>query len=84
MQIIQQTDEEKLAMYMKLSKEELAKMLIECNRILASGTISYVYNPTNSGFSPIRVIPYQEPKICDCKLKDTSTGPFMCHAMCQH
>jgi hypothetical protein len=34
MQVIEQTQEEKLKMYMKFSKVELAKMLIECNRIL--------------------------------------------------
>ena len=33
-QIIEQTDEEKMAMYMGLKKEKLAKMLIECNRLL--------------------------------------------------
>lgn len=27
---------------------------------------------------------YQEPKTCDCQLKDLSTGPFMCHGMCKH
>ena len=32
--IIEQTDEEKLAMYMKCSKTELAKMLIQCNKII--------------------------------------------------
>ena len=32
--IEEQTDEEKLAMYMKCKKKELALMLIECNRIL--------------------------------------------------
>ena len=34
MQIVKQTTKEKLKMYMKCSKLELAKMLIECNRIL--------------------------------------------------
>lgn len=36
MQEIEQTDEEKLKMYMGCSKAKLAKMLIECNRILRS------------------------------------------------
>ena len=31
-QVVEMTDEEKLKMYMKLSKEELAKMLIEANK----------------------------------------------------
>lgn len=36
-QAIHQTDEEKLKMYMEnCTKEQLAKMLIECNRILNS------------------------------------------------
>jgi len=34
MQIVEQTHEEKVAMYMKLPKEELIEMLIECNNIL--------------------------------------------------
>jgi len=34
MQIIEQTPEEKMAMYMKCTKKELCSMLIECNRIL--------------------------------------------------
>ena len=34
MRIVKQTDEEKLAMYMKCKKKELAKMLIECNKLL--------------------------------------------------
>lgn len=32
--ILEQTHEEKTAMYMKLTKKELVKMLIECNRLL--------------------------------------------------
>ena len=36
MQIIQQTDEEKMAMYMKLPKKEIIAMLIQCNKILDS------------------------------------------------
>jgi hypothetical protein len=34
MQIIEQTDEENLAMYMKCEKQELAKMLIQCNKLM--------------------------------------------------
>jgi len=33
-QIIEQTDEQKMAMYMKLEKEELASMLIQSNKTL--------------------------------------------------
>jgi len=35
-QIQEQTPEEKIAMYMKLTKKELVGMLIECNRLLDS------------------------------------------------
>ncbi len=42
-QIVEQTKEEKLAMYMKLTKKELAEMLINCNEIIDKITpvISY-------------------------------------------
>ena len=42
MKVIEQTDEEKLAMYMKLSKVELAKMLIEANRRYAGPIPIYI------------------------------------------
>lgn len=46
MQIIEQTDEEKLTMYMKLSKQELAKMLIESNKhLLHKPIVVYPYVP---------------------------------------
>lgn len=52
-QILQQTDEEKLAMYMKLSKKELSLMLIESNkhieRLIAS--LNYVSQPIITGSS---------------------------------
>lgn len=34
MQVIEQTHEQKMKMYMKCTKQKLAEMLIECNRIL--------------------------------------------------
>lgn len=34
MQIVEQTDEEKMAMYMKVSKKKLCEMLIQCNKII--------------------------------------------------
>ena len=34
MQVTEQTHDEKLKMYMKCTKQKLAEMLIECNRIL--------------------------------------------------
>ena len=33
-QVIEQTHDEKMKMYMKCTKKKLAEMLIECNRIL--------------------------------------------------
>lgn len=33
-QIVQQTDEEKMAMYMKLPKKKIIEMLIQCNKML--------------------------------------------------
>jgi hypothetical protein len=33
-QVVKQTHEEKVEMYMKLGKKELVDMLIECNRML--------------------------------------------------
>jgi hypothetical protein len=59
MQVIQQTDEEKLTMYMKLSKEELAKMLIEANRhierigpIIITNPMPYPVYPTYPNTAP--------------------------------
>lgn len=39
MQVIEQTQEEKMAMYMKLSKKELSAMLIQANNHLAILTV---------------------------------------------
>ena len=36
MQVIEQTHDEKVKMYMKCTKLKLAEMLIECNRILTA------------------------------------------------
>lgn len=41
MQIVEQTYAEKKAMYMKVSKEKLAEMLIESNRLLDYYTKKY-------------------------------------------
>lgn len=50
MQIVEQTFEQKVGMYDKLSKEELIHMLIEANKhldnklpIIGSGTVTPVY-----------------------------------------
>lgn len=34
MQVVPQTDEEKLRMYMKMPKKKIAEMLVNCNRLL--------------------------------------------------
>jgi hypothetical protein len=54
-QVIQQTDEEKKALYMELSKEKLAEMLVQCNKIInqrintfgASTDIAYPVPPSD-------------------------------------
>jgi urease beta subunit len=51
MQIVEQTHEEKLAMYMKLPKKQLAKMLIECNTLLDKHGVII----TNTGDKPIQL-----------------------------
>lgn len=48
LQIIEQSHEEKVAMYMKCSKIKLVEMLIECNKHLdalssTQGTTAYVF-----------------------------------------
>lgn len=53
MQIIEQTYEEKMAMYMKLSKKELAQMLIEANKHLDARAPQIIVNPA--------VQPYVQP-----------------------
>ncbi len=40
MRIVEQNDDEKMAMYMKCTKKELASMLIQCNKHLPSPTIT--------------------------------------------
>jgi hypothetical protein len=78
-QEIEQTKEQKTAMYMKLSKKELVKMLIQCNDIIASliynviPYISQVTSTTNyaSGIGKC--------ESCGCTpvtLYSTSTGQF--------
>jgi len=38
LQIVEQTKEEKMAMYMKLPKKQIAEMLINCNDIITALT----------------------------------------------
>ncbi len=48
MQVIEQTDEEKMAMYMQQPKEKLCEMLIQCNKIIDSmSSPLHVYNTEN-------------------------------------
>lgn len=35
LRVIEQTEEEQVAMYMKLPKKKLAEMLVECNRVIS-------------------------------------------------
>lgn len=49
MQIIEKTDEERMAVYLKLDKEYLIKMLIHCNRIIENTSI------TESYFYPVQL-----------------------------
>jgi hypothetical protein len=50
MQIIEQTDEEKLAMYMKMPKKKIAEMLIQCNKHLEA-----LRQPAVSGKEALRL-----------------------------
>ena len=43
MQVIEQTHEETVAMYMKCSKKELAEMLATCNEALRSRPMTYFH-----------------------------------------
>jgi len=45
-QIVEQTHEEKIAMYMKLTKAQLAEMLVNCNIALAAAYPSPLAGPS--------------------------------------
>jgi hypothetical protein len=49
LQTIEQSDKEKLKMYMGLKKKKLAKMLIQANKIIASQPIITYTNATETG-----------------------------------
>lgn len=84
MQEANQTEKEKLEMYMKCSKEQLAIMLIQSNKVL-DNLVRISMQPINNPLYPATyTIGSNEIKTCDCKLKNISTGPFMCHGYCQH
>ena len=48
MQIVEQTDEQQLTMYMKCSKEELASMLIQCNKAIGSRLGTKLYTASEN------------------------------------
>lgn len=53
-QVVEQTHEEKIAMYMKLSKRELAEMLINANIVLESlGPRVYIEQPCDHVYPAI-------------------------------
>lgn len=54
LQLIEQTDEEKLKMYMKCTKKELAEMLIQCNKIIdAQKFPGYVLHSKTAQLCPV-------------------------------
>jgi hypothetical protein len=78
MQIIQQTDEEKMAMYMKLPKKEIIAMLIQCNKILDSRMV------VNENFVQHNIIgQYHAGKMCNCKKMYRSTANVPCDGRCE-
>lgn len=51
MHVVQQTDKEKLAMYMRLKKLELANMLVQCNKLLEAKVILPSSTTATGGWS---------------------------------
>lgn len=57
MHVIEMTDKEKLKMYMKCNKKELAKMLIECHKLIADNIHSTIRDRNNiKGINPFAPI----------------------------
>lgn len=81
MQIVEQTHEEKVKMYMKCSKKELIAMLIECNRIISSRPLTF--SVSSDAINPIEVHPF-EPDInstaMNCKVCGQSKWYHQAHA----
>lgn len=73
-QIIQQTREEKIAMYMKLSKEELVQLLIN-NQGIVESLLKY---PQQQNIIPAtnETVPFYE--ICSCNPKNGGSGICGC------
>lgn len=74
-QIIQQTDEEKLAMYLKLSKEELAKMLIQSNKQLDNLISNQPFKPFQPNIEPAE---FNYADRCLCNPKNGGSGICGC------
>ena len=47
LQVVEQTHEEKVSMYMKCTKKQLVDMVIECNRILSLITPTVKYDKSH-------------------------------------
>lgn len=65
MQIIEQTRDEKIAMYMKLSKRELAEILTNSNEALnvLLKNQQPIYNPQPYTYDPLRVGDFTAPHL---------------------
>lgn len=68
-QVIQQTREEKIAMYMKLPKKKLAELLCNCNEHIEL-------------IGPV-VVTNNVPKYCDCKRQFLISTKYICDGNCQ-
>lgn len=53
LQVIEQTRDEKIAMYMKLTKRELAEMLVNCNEALTARSQQWQSVPEPQTARPI-------------------------------
>lgn len=60
LQTVEQTRDEKIAMYMKLTKRELAEMLANCNEMLANALMQQRQMPANF---TVTVRPTQHPDL---------------------
>lgn len=69
LQVLDQTDEEKFLMYMGLKKEELAKMLIQCNKLIGEKFENPIIYTSTTNF-----------RLCMfngfCALKSEGTAPY--------
>ncbi len=84
MSIIPQSDDEKFEMYMKLPKEDIAKMLVSCNKALDGILpIVSVESPSEEGkekwisFKTQKPEDYQQVLIWDSRDKFMSVGYFV-------